>query len=178
MAKRRGGDDYDEPRNPPRTVPIAPAVEPPSDIPSIAETRDRVAWIVDRMRDLSWPVWPASLRFRQRIAEAWGISESTVRNYTAEAHRVVELDAVDRAQVAQDIARQLDAVAQDALASVNEVTGLPDYPSVIRALESKAKFLGAEPSKEVKLSGTVSLASIDELRKAVGDDGEAEGRSD
>lgn len=177
MGKRRGGDDgYSEPRNPPRDAPIAPAIEPPSDIPALGDARDRVGWIVDRMRDLSWPVWPQSLRFRQRVAEAWGISESTVRNYTAEAHRVVELDAVDRAQVAQDIARQLDAVAQDALSCVNEVTGLPDYPSVIRALESRAKFLGAEPSREVKLSGTVSLASIDELRKAVGgDDGEAEG---
>lgn len=173
---RRGRRDGEEPREP-RTVPIAPTRPTPTDIPQLAEARDRVAWIVSLMRELAWPAWPESLRFRQRVAEVWGISESTVRNYTSEAHRFVELDAVDRAQVAQDIARQLDAVAQDALSCVNEVTGLPDYPSVIRALETKAKFLGAEPSKEVKLTGTVSLASIDELRKAVDDDG-AEGRSD
>jgi len=181
MGRRR--EDYlpPEPRNPPRTEPIAPRRLPPDEIPPLTGKDDksaRIAWIVDRMRELSWPVFPHSLAYRQRLAMAWGVSESTVRDYSAEAHRVIQLDPVDRAMVAYDIARTMDAITQDALATVNEQTGLPDYGSAIRAQTEKARFLGAEPPKEHKVTGSVSLASIDELRKAVLGDDESGGRGD
>jgi hypothetical protein len=168
---RRRDDHYDEPRNPPRTEPIAPTRTPPADVPELADKSARIAWIVDRMRELAWPVFPHSLAYRQRLAIAWGVSESTVRDYSAEAHRVIQLDPVDRAMVAYDIARTMDAITQDALATVNEQTGLPDYASAIRAQTEKARFLGAEPPKEVKVTGSVSLATLDELRRALDDDG-------
>jgi hypothetical protein len=145
---------------------------PPSDIPELEDKSARVGWIVDRMRELSWPRWPESLKYRQRLAAAWGVAESTVRDYSAEAHRTVELDPVDKSMVAEDIARTLDAIAQDALATVNEVTGLPDYGSAIRALEAKAKFLGAEPTKQVHVTGTVSLEDLRSLKDRI-DDGES-----
>lgn len=182
--RRRYEDDLDpetgEVRRPARrTESIAGAVAPPAEIPVLATPSERVAFIVGLMRELAWPSWPASLQFRARLAEAWGVSDSSIRSYSAEAHRVIELDPADRVDVAQDIARRCDKVAEDALNHVNEQTGLPDYGAALRAFEMKAKFLGAEPPKEVKLSGGVSLATLDELRKAVrGDDdtgGEPEG---
>jgi len=175
---RRREDRYEEPRNPPRDEPIVKKRTPPSDIPELADKSARVAWIVDRMRELTWPVFPESLRYRQRLAMVWGVSESTIRDYSAEAHRVVELDPIDRAQMSYDIARKMDAISEDALATINEQTGLPDYGSAIRALEAKARFLGAEPPKEHKVTGSVSLATIDELRKAVLGDDESGGRGD
>lgn len=177
MSRRRD-DHYVEPRNPPRTEPIAPRKDPPAEIPELPDKTARVAWIADLMRALMWPVWPDALTYRQKLGIAWGVSESTIRDYAAEAHRVVALDPQDRLEMALDIARKMDAISEDALATINEQTGLPDYGSAIRALEAKAKFLGAEPPKEVKLTGSVSLASIDELRKAVSGDGEDGGRSE
>lgn len=176
MGRKRDDSYYNPPE--PRTEPVLPQREVPADIPSFTEIEDdsarkseRINWICNVMRENRWPVWPASLMFRQVLAQTWGVAEATIRGYSAEAHRIIEIDPLDRAQLAQDVAREMDAIKLDALATINHQTGLPDYGSAIKALELKAKYLGAEPPKEVKLSGGVSLASIDELRKALDDDG-------
>jgi hypothetical protein len=56
--------------------------------------RQRVHFIADMMVSLQW-ITRASERF---LAKAWGVKESTVRNYSAEAHRIATADVHDRGE--------------------------------------------------------------------------------
>lgn len=140
---------------------------PPETIPVLATADERIAFIADLMREFAWPSFPASLQFRKRLSDAWGVSDSSIRSYSAQAHRLIEVDPQDRLDIARDVAEKCDAVFEDAINHVSEQTGLPDYANALKALEMKAKYLGAEPPKEVKHSGNVSLTAVDEMRKAL-----------
>lgn len=138
---------------------------------------ERVAYIADVMSRNEWPVWPESLAFRKKLAEEWGLSESTVRDYAAEAHRIVAIDPEERERLREEIAKRMKRLADDAEQRQNMITGLPDYGSAIKALDMHAKYAGIELEQKLKLSGAVQLEDIDALRKRIegGDGGEAGG---
>jgi hypothetical protein len=129
---------------------------------------ERVRYIVAIMRRNEWPRFPNALAYRQRLADEWGCAESTVRGYAAEAHRTVALDPEERAQLQQELGKSLLDIAEEARASVNQQTQLPDFANAIRATEVAAKFLGIElAADKLKVSGAIALESIDDLRKAI-----------
>lgn len=143
-----------------------------SAIPSIdgavPEGREaRVMFIVNMMVDATWPVWPEALAFRRSLAAKWGTSESAIKSYAAEAHRVVALDPDDRDQLRAKMARNYQELAEEIRLSESRITGLPDWGSVIKARDNFAKFAGIEFEQKVRLSGSVSLEDIDDLRAAV-----------
>lgn len=133
---------------------------------------ERVRHIAELMTADQWPPFPETAAFRRKLAAEWDVSEHTVRGYAAEAHRRVALDPEERARLQEDLGRRLLSIAEEARASRNVITNLPDFPSAIRATETAAKFLGIEFETKVKLSGTVTLDDLDELRKRVDAAGE------
>lgn len=142
------------------------------DVTKLTTKDERVHYVVGLMRRNEWPIFPASRAFRAELAAQWGCSDSSVKAYAAEAHRIVALDPEERAELQERLGRQLLEMAEEARASKNTITNLPDFPSAIRATETAAKFLGIEFTTKVKLSGSVGLDSIDELRKRI-DGGDA-----
>lgn len=65
------------------TFPIA------ENIPVFAEVADRVEFIADLMEGLCWKRGKSA----KVLAKAWGLSTSTVENYSGEASRRIEADA-------------------------------------------------------------------------------------
>ncbi len=135
-------------------------------------TEARIQRIVELMAANEWPAFPETAVLRRKLAAEWGVAESTVRNYAAEAHRRVALDPEERARLQEDLGRRLLSIAEEARDARNKVTDLPDFPSAIRATEMAAKFLGIEFKQELKLSGSVALEDLDELRKRIDEAGE------
>lgn len=137
------------------------------DVSKLTTKDERVHYVVGLMRRNEWPSFPESRKFRAELAAKWGVSDSSVKAYAAEAHRIVALDPDERAELQERLGRSLLEMAEEARASKNKVTDLPDYPSAIRATEMAAKFLGIEFEQKVKLSGSVALEDLDELRKRI-----------
>jgi len=132
-----------------------------------------VHFVADLMAEDKWPCWPDSLVFRRMLGDIWGVSESSVRAYAAEAHRMVALNPEDRAVLQEELAKRMKRIADDAETRCSTATGLPDYGSAVKALESYAKFSGIELEQKVKLSGSVKLEDLDALRRKV--EGDSEG---
>lgn len=139
----------------------------PSELPVLKTPEDRIRYIAELMRENAWPVWPDSARFRKRLAVHWDVSESTIRNYSAEAHRIVAMDPEEREQLKADIAKRLNGISERAATERNLVTGLPDFCSAIKAMETAAKFAGIELEQKVRLSGSVKLTDLDQLETLV-----------
>lgn len=137
----------------------------------------RVKWITNVMVADEWPAWPESLQYREDLATIWGVSVSSVKGYAAEAHRVVAIDPDEREQLRAEIAKKMKAIGEDAATLTSKVTGLPDFQAALKALNDYAKFAGIELETKIKLSGTVALEDLDDLRSRIeGDDNESEGR--
>lgn len=142
--------------------------------------RDFIAHLM--AQDL-WPSYPESVRFRTLLQAAWGVGDSSVRKYAAEAHRLLAFSPDERDQMRAELARRFAGYAQVAMANRNNVTGLPDIPSAIKATELVGKYLGLEPETKIQHGGSIALDTLDDLRERMAQvssaeavDGDAQGR--
>lgn len=119
-----------------------------------ATVEERVAHIADLMRRLEWERGKSAVP----LAAAWGISESTVRNYAAEAHRIVRAEVTDPDEVGRDIGVALNLVLRNGL---KDLKGAPDVRSKARRDLTKAADVWA----------TVSGAKAPDRHQFVDDDG-------
>lgn len=94
-----------------------------------------------------WPEYPESMPFRTKLAGVWGITESTVRNITAEASNFLKMDPVELEQARIALAKRCRRIADDASTSYNHITGLCDYKSELDALDRFAKYMGIDAEK-------------------------------
>lgn len=133
---------------------------------------ERVHFIAEQMAANEWPPWPDTLAHRRALAARWGVVEATIRKYAAEAHRLLAIDADDRERLREQIAREMREIYEEAKNTPNRQTDIPDYASAIKALDLSAKYAGIELEQKVKVSGSVSLEDLDELRKRVENAGE------
>lgn len=86
--------------------------------------------------------WTSSYTRRCELGELWGVAESTIKNYSAEAHRLVVFGDDEREELRRSLCGTLQDILADARARVNERTGLPDYAAQIYAIEKIALFAG------------------------------------
>jgi hypothetical protein len=139
-------------------------------VPYLETADERIHFIAGLMSENKWPAWPDSVAYRRVLADKWGVSDSSIRSYSAQAHRLIALDPDEREQLRAELAKRMKRIADDAETRENNVTGLPDYGSAIKALDQYAKYSGIELEQKVKLSGSVGIEDIEELRKRI--DGE------
>lgn len=112
-----------------------------------------------------WPKFPESTRFRAMLAEIWQLSDSSVRRYATTAHRLIAFDPEERDMMRAELASTFAGYARIAVTSRNQVTGLPDLPSAIKATELVGKYLGLEPETKVQHGGSIALDTIDALKQ-------------
>lgn len=111
-----------------------------SDHPNFGSVEARVQYIAELMSEDRWRT-----RVTEReLAQAWDLSVARIRNLATEASRSLRIDAADRDALRAALMTRMDRIARDALATVNTITGLPDYGSAIKASEAQAKFAGLD----------------------------------
>lgn len=116
-------------------------------------TPKRIAYIVAVMAAGQWNGYVT----RAKLAEAWGISDSRVRQYSAEASRMLyaDDDPEELAQKRRSLAAWVAAQRERAARMTSFVTGLPDFGAALKATELEAKLLGIEfeSKRRVELTG-------------------------
>lgn len=88
------------------------------------------------------------------LSAAWGVVDSTIRDYAAEASRRLRLEPeeIEAAKVRHAIA--CEDVRKQALTTFNAITGLPDFGAALKAIDLTAKFEGVEVEKtRLELTG-------------------------
>ena len=99
---------------------------------------DRVDYILVLFRTLRWvPVLTPRV-----LGKLWNLEPTTVESDAAKAHIFSKLDPLKREQRQAQSALALDRIAQLAMHTKSETTGLPDFGAAIRAIEMSAKFAG------------------------------------
>jgi hypothetical protein len=101
--------------------------------------------------------WLNSYRMRCELAAEWGVTESAIRGYSAEAHRLLATDPEERKQLRDALANTFLSIAAEARARTSSVTGLPDMQSALKALELYAKFASVAPEEA---QAAVSVAPV------------------
>ncbi len=125
--------------------------QPPEDPPGPdSDVQTRVGWCTHLMATGYW----SGRKSHKELAEAWNCAVSTVESYAAEASRRLTLDPkaleVERALHAA----YCDRIRCEALESVSQVTGLPDYGNALKAVELGARFRGLiDDKRTVELTG-------------------------
>ena len=119
-------------------------------------TAQRVQAIVDMMASLKWH--PREI---PKLAKRWGISESRVKNLSAEASRVVKAATGDPEQIRAKFVTALEQIATDARAAKRtlfdskgkrHVVSAPDFNAATRALGTAADLMGLKRS-ELEVTG-------------------------
>lgn len=87
--------------------PRSHAIEHPQRPATVAE---RVAYIADMMRDLRWKRGKTAYE----LAKVWGVSPSTIENYSAEANRKVCAEVTDPEYVSRTVCSALEEVIESA----------------------------------------------------------------
>lgn len=117
--------------------------------PVLESVNDRVEYIADLMRADRWH----TRRTKLELASTWGVAESTVQNYSAEAGRTIA-DAIQerRASIAHRAIDRLENLAKDCAAS-----GVPgDAGAAAKANELLLKVAGfAEPEEDKNRPTTI-----------------------
>ena len=105
---------------------------------------------MQQMASGQWPEpgTPKCLEHRQELARAWGCSESSIRNYSAEASRNLRADEGERDYLRIKNARRMRRIAKKAERTPSDVTGLPDWRAAIDAWDRYGRYLGLEPGGE------------------------------
>lgn len=169
-ARRRTPNDGGEggaPAMAPVRSPLGANAEPPGAKDVEPTTTARVRYCAGLMAEDLWPMFPHAEAFRCRLGKVWGVAESTVKNYSAEAHRMLKLDPEEIAQLKLSLASRFRAIAEHALDNVSKISGLPDYRSAHDAYKTYGQFAGIEFDQKVTLGGAVKLEDLDALRGAV-----------
>lgn len=92
---------------------------------------------------------------RVQLSAAWGVVDSTIRDYAAEASRRLKLDPVDVESAKLQHARFCEAVQEQALATLNQITGMPDFGAALKANELSARYRGidVDGTRKVEVTG-------------------------
>lgn len=132
-AKRSGGDE---------SIPDPPGPE------SKVDQRVEHCWLL-----MSRGLW-RNYATRVELSAAWGVADTTIRDYAAEASRRLRLEPeeLDAAKVRHRLA--CEDLRQQALTTFNEVTGMPDFGAALKATELAAKFEGVEIDAKQKIELT------------------------
>jgi hypothetical protein len=91
---------------------------------------------------------------RQRLAAVWGVQDTTIRDYAAEASRRLRLDPVEVEAARIQHRIFCERVRDEALATTNIQTGMPDFGNALKADERIARLRGAEPPPTTKMELT------------------------
>ncbi len=110
---------------------------------------DRVAWCRHLM--VAWEWYGASTR--RELSALWGVAESTVMNYSAEAHRSIQRSPEELESERLVHASNAERIMLDAYSRASNITGLPDYSAALKANEQAAAFKGLELKAKVELTG-------------------------
>jgi hypothetical protein len=123
-------------------------------VPPIPDKRSgvktRVAYVVALMSAGKYNGYVS----RQPMAKTWGVSDSVVRNYTAEAHRLLTTDDPGELEHRRNsLSAFLAKRREEAAVVVDSRSGIPDYKAVATLTELEAKLLGI-PLAPVKVEHT------------------------
>lgn len=107
------------------------------------DVESQVRYIADLMARGDWH---KSRQFE--LSAVWGIEPNTVRRRASEAHRLFAINEDERAQYRAALATMFRKIAEQALASSNVITGLPDFRNALAALDLYGRYssLDTEPS--------------------------------
>jgi hypothetical protein len=114
--------------------------------PLLESATDRIHYVADLMASAVWNE-RTSRRLQKDLGEAWGVSPSTIRNYSTEAGRAIRTAIVERrASIAQRAIDRLERIAaQDPMHA--GVQGLPG--AIVHANEVLLKLSGySEPDED------------------------------
>lgn len=111
---------------------------------------------------------------RLQLAEKYGVGEAAIMRDAAEAHHQLAADPEEVARQKASLAAFCGRMREQAATNRNEVTGLADVSSALKAAELQAKFMGIdiEPAKKVELTGagggpvSVTLDEVDTALQA------------
>lgn len=118
-------------------APLRPRLPMPGPDSPVA---DRVEYVVQLMHTGQWDGYPT----RMALATAWGIAESTVRNYSAEAKHRLLGDPEEREQMRAALAGKAMEVLGDTQVTRHDLTGMRDNMAALRAIELTAKLMGID----------------------------------
>jgi hypothetical protein len=126
--------------------------EPP---PRASKTLERVRYIADEMSAGRWDGYAT----RVPLAEVWGVTDSRVRDYAAEAHRLIAADPQELLERRRSFAGWAALQRQRASSMVNQQTGLPDFGNAVKVAEFEAKCIGLdlEPEKKAEAHEPVAM---------------------
>lgn len=116
-----------------------------------SSTETRVRFIIGLMADGKWECYLS----RAPLAQAWGVSDSRIKQYSAEAFRRLNFD--DPAEIAErriSLVRWVAKLRERAARATNDVTGLPEWADCLKAVELEAKLLGIEIDSKRRLEVT------------------------
>ena len=87
---------------------------------------------------------------RLLLSETWGVTDSAIRKYAAEAHRAVGADSEEKKWLQASMAALCQDVRRRAATTFSTATGMPDFKAELDAIELAAEFLALlEPSVAV-----------------------------
>jgi len=120
-------------------------------VPGTDSTKEeRIAYIVGEMSALRWNGYETRLP----LTWAWGVGDSAIRAYAAEASRSLAIDPEEREAHRQALAKWVGLQRERASRMVNTVTGLPDFSAVFKGAELEAKLSKIElDNRKVELTG-------------------------
>lgn len=124
------------------SIPAPPGLE--------STVEERVSFIADEMASGRWEAYAS----RAILAKAWGIGDERVRQLASEAHRLVAFDPEERDRKRASLAAFCAKTRDRASTMLNDITGLPDFGSALKAAELEAKFIGIELATTNKVEVT------------------------
>jgi hypothetical protein len=114
---------------------------------AMTTTAARVARIRKLMASLAW-----NATVRAELAAEWGLSDSTVRNLSAEASRSLRPeDPAEIAELRATLAAALEEIARGAMNDRSEVTGQRDLRAATDAIAMLARFTGTLPPEQSRV---------------------------
>lgn len=124
----------------------------PMQHPMIAEVADRVDYIAELMLADRW----RSSRTKLELAERWGVTGSTVQNYSGEAGRLISTAIKDRrAAIAHGSIEELERIARMPIVMPG------DAAAKVQALRALLKASGYEQPEEDKTrASTVQVVQV------------------
>ena len=138
---------------------LAAQVRPPSRLgptPRVTGVAERVQWCAKVMAHGEWYGYPT----HNELAEAWGCAVQTIRQYSAEAHRWLTLDAQALIELRTALALYCARIQREASEKRNKQTGLPDYRAALQAAELVAKFNGIELEPKESAGGVAMRVQL------------------
>ncbi len=104
--------------------------------PRSCTVEQRVAYIAHLMAEGEYNGYQTRLE----LGQAWGVADSTVRNYARESHRIVTADPEEREWLRASLASKCLNMVRNAETACNAATGMRDFAGFSKVMELVAKF--------------------------------------